>query len=73
MLETEAYPDDHEALYAQVKRLAYAILELPLGEPSRSEGAIDCAIRLLRELALLRPVAPAIGPWADEARERGLL
>ena len=36
-----------ETLESQVDRLAkYIIAEFP-GEPSKSEGAIDCAIRLL--------------------------
>ena len=40
----------HESLESQVKRLAgFIIAEVP-GEPSQSEGAIDTAIRIIREL-----------------------
>jgi glycerol-3-phosphate dehydrogenase len=39
----------YESLESQVARLAAYIVENVPGEPSRSEGAIDCAIRLLRE------------------------
>ena len=39
----------NETLESQVKRLADVIMaEIP-GEPSRSEGAVDTAIRLLRQ------------------------
>jgi hypothetical protein len=38
-----------ESLEDQVKRLAdFIMFEVP-GEPSQSEGAIDCAIRIIRE------------------------
>jgi hypothetical protein len=37
-----------ESLEAQVKRLADVIMHEVPGEPSQNEGAIDCAIRLLR-------------------------
>lgn len=43
------FGDKGESLQSQVERLANVILlEIP-GEPSQSEGAIDCAIRLLRK------------------------
>lgn len=38
-----------EPLEAQIDRLARFIMEDFPGEPSRSEGAVDCAIRLLKE------------------------
>lgn len=37
-----------ESLGSQVERLARFIMEEIPGEPSQNEGAIDCAIRLLR-------------------------
>jgi hypothetical protein len=39
-----------ESLEDQVKRLADFIVENVPGEPSRSEGAVDTAIRLLSNL-----------------------
>ena len=39
-----------ESLDSQIERLANFILENVPGEPSRSEGAVDTAIRLLREV-----------------------
>jgi len=40
---------EQESLESQVDRLAKFILKSVPGEPSRSEGAIDTAIRLLAE------------------------
>jgi len=37
-----------ESAEQQIKRLARFIMEIP-GEPSQSEGAVDTAIRLLRQ------------------------
>jgi hypothetical protein len=37
--------------WAEVERLASFIMDEIPGEPSQSEGAIDCAIRLLRDQA----------------------
>lgn len=45
----------------QLEELANVIMfEIP-GEPSRSEGAIDCAIRLLRAAYATEPVSPSTG------------
>ena len=38
-----------ESLRKQIDRLAFFILSSVPGEPSRSEGAVDCAIRIMRE------------------------
>lgn len=38
-----------ESLDEQIERLAVFIMEHMKGEPSESGGAVDCAIRLLRE------------------------
>lgn len=35
----------------QIDRLAQFIMNEVPGEPSQSEGAVDCAIRVIRELA----------------------
>ena len=40
-------PVDGELVEAQIDRLATFIMENIDGEPSQSEGAVDCAIRLL--------------------------
>ena len=37
-------------LEKQIDKLAKFIMGNVPGEPSRSEGAIDCAIRIIREL-----------------------
>lgn len=47
-IEVERVGED-EAPAEQVERLAKAITDLDVGEPSRSEGAVDTAIRMLRE------------------------
>ena len=44
-----------ESLPSQVNRLATFISEEIPGEPSKSEGAIDCAIRLLRKAYVRDP------------------
>lgn len=41
--------DEWDSLDEQINRLANYIMEHVPGEPSRSEGAVDTAIRLLRE------------------------
>lgn len=41
--------DEWAALDEQISRLANYIMEHVTGEPSQSEGAVDTAIRLLRE------------------------
>lgn len=38
-----------ESLEDQIERLASAIMGLDVGEPSRNEGAVDCAIRMLKD------------------------
>ena len=40
---------EHQKLAHQIDRLATFIIENIDGEPSKSEGAIDTAIRLLKE------------------------
>lgn len=40
-------PTNHEPLGSQVERLAAFILAEIEGEPSQSEGAVDCAIRIM--------------------------
>ena len=47
-------PPTHESLKSQVSRLARFIMEEIPGEPSRSEGAVDTAIRIMQGL---RPAA----------------
>lgn len=42
----------NETLQSQVKRLAEFIMAEVPGEPSQNEGAIDCAIRIIRERVL---------------------
>ena len=44
-----------EKLRSQVKRLANFIMANVPGEPSKSEGAIDTAIRIIKERALPGP------------------
>jgi hypothetical protein len=46
----EVYAERGE-LHAEVERLASFIMDEIPGEPSQSEGAVDCAIRLLRDQA----------------------
>lgn len=41
--------EDHEPLNVQIDRLASFIIGEVLGEPSQNEGAIDTAIRIIRE------------------------
>ena len=43
-----------ETLRSQINRLATVIIDEVPGEPSQSEGAVDTAIRLIRELIVLR-------------------
>ena len=43
-----------ETLEHQVQRLANFIMENIPGEPSQDEGAVDCAIRLLRDVYIAR-------------------
>ena len=45
----DAMGTDQERVADQVERLAKFILDRIPGEPSRSEGAIDCAIRIMGE------------------------
>lgn len=45
--------DENESLESQVKRLADFIMQEVPGEPSQAEGAIDTAIRLLKEYVRL--------------------
>ena len=40
---------EHESCEDQIERLARFIMDEIPGEPSRSEGAVDTAIRLLRK------------------------
>jgi hypothetical protein len=47
-IEVERVGEDEEPA-EQVERLAKAITDLDVGEPSRDEGAVDTAIRMLRE------------------------
>ena len=49
-----------ETLESQVDRLAKFILAEIDGEPSQSEGAVDTAIRLLRERKHIIPGADAV-------------
>lgn len=62
MLEANRAKPDVAVYEANVSRLAAVITEEFPGEPSRSEGAIDCAIRLLRERnafwMLVRDIVP---------------
>jgi hypothetical protein len=41
-----------ESLESQINRLAEFIMHEVPGEPSESEGAVDCAIRIIREKVL---------------------
>lgn len=62
---------DAEPLSAQIERLASFIMEHVPGEPSQSEGAVDCAIRIIRNslttppASAIREVLPATGPYVD--------
>lgn len=47
--DEEHLDEDYEPLESQVERLAQVIMHEIPNEPSQSEGAIDCAIRLLRQ------------------------
>jgi hypothetical protein len=53
----------------QIGKLAGFIIAEIAGEPNQSEGAVDCAIRIMRdnqaELAALRKVAEAAEAWAN--------
>lgn len=48
-----------ESLRIQIDRLAQFILDEVPGEPSRSEGAVDTAIRIIKQ-ALARKVTPML-------------
>jgi hypothetical protein len=50
----------------QIDRLGQWIMENVPGEPSRSEGAVDCAIRLLRGLQLAPGLRDGLVHLADE-------
>lgn len=41
---------NNESLDSQINRLANFIMESIKGEPSKSEGAVDCAIRIMTEM-----------------------
>lgn len=51
--------DELDRADGQIKQLADFIMHEVEGEPSRSEGAVECAIRLLDELDTLRTAAKA--------------
>lgn len=57
-----------EPLSAQIERLASFIMEHVPGEPSQSEGAVDCAIRIIRNSLSTPPNASAIREAAEMAR-----
>ncbi len=48
------YDERMEALTVQLEKLSQFILNEVPGEPSRDEGAVDCAIRLMREFYVER-------------------
>ena len=52
MNETNLTPNDMktETLKSQVKRLAEFIMQECKGYPNQSEGAIDCAMRIIKDL-----------------------
>lgn len=50
METTTPTPTTSETLSSQIDRLAKFIMEEIDGEPSESEGAVDCAIRVMRKL-----------------------
>lgn len=54
-----------ESAESQIGRLATFIMEEVPGEPSRSEGAVDTAIRVIRELRANENDASVFGalPW----------
>ncbi len=47
---TNSEAQERESLDSQIDRLAKFIMEEVDGEPSQSEGAVDCAIRIIRKL-----------------------
>lgn len=57
---------DAEPLPAQIERLASFIMEHVPGEPSQSEGAVDCAIRIIRNSLYTPPDASAIREALDK-------
>lgn len=59
-----------ESLESQIKRLGSFIMDEVPGEPSRSEGAVDVAIRVIRELRqqenerTVFGIQPKAEPWS---------
>ncbi|KKN17533.1 hypothetical protein LCGC14_0964910 [marine sediment metagenome] len=51
----------------QIERLASFIMEEVPGEPSASEGAVDCAIRILREKMATKACLHCGGPVQERA------
>lgn len=49
-MEVENNNINNESLDSQISRLANFIMENIEGEPSQSEGAVDCAIRIMVEM-----------------------
>lgn len=57
-----------ETAQEQVDRLARFILREVEGEPSESQGAVDTAIRIIREhYPQLSPVRPSVRPAEPQA------
>jgi hypothetical protein len=57
-------------LSEQIERLAQVIIHEIPGEPSQSQGAIDTAIRIMREQGAL-DAADVLSKFADEIEKRG--
>jgi hypothetical protein len=59
-----------ETCEEQIGRLATFIMNEIPGEPSRSEGAVDCAIRLLRKGDLLNDLVDHLAIILDGLRKQ---
>jgi hypothetical protein len=64
--EYRAWEREGETPRHQIGRLGQWIMENVPGEPSRSEGAVDCAIRLLRGLQLAPGLRDGLVHLANE-------
>ncbi len=61
------YDERMEALTVQLEKLSQFILNEVPDEPSENEGAVDTAIRIIREhYPDIAPVTPSRGPDAEE-------
>jgi hypothetical protein len=57
---------EEESTEEQVERLAKAIIDLDVGEPSASEGAVDTAIRMLRHAYQVRTTVDELADPTDD-------